>query len=148
MAARSEGTRAEQIDEAVRLIDTSVWIRSDRKRDAAMKERLKALINAGSARICWPVHTELLIGVKDEEQWTIVNEGLSAIEHVQVSDSTWRQASAWGWKLARRGQTAPLVDLLVAAAAVEANLILWTVDSDFDRIASISGLRLDRFGTP
>ena len=130
--------------DAVRLIDSSIWIHCDRKRNTHMKERLNALIIAGSARVCWPVHTELLIGVKNEAKWTTIDEGLSAIVHIPIADSTWRQASSWGWKLARRGQTAPLVDLLIAAAAVEANCMLWTSDSDFDRIASVSSLQLDR----
>lgn len=128
-----------------RLIDTSVWIRADRKRDSQVSERLKTLLRLGAARVCWPVRAELLVGVKDEQQWATLDDSLSAIDHVPVTENTWRLASKSGWKLARRGQTVPIVDLIIAAAAIEADLVLWTVDSDFDRIADVSPLQLDRF---
>jgi predicted nucleic acid-binding protein len=125
------------------LIDTSIWLRADRGRDRSVQERLKALINAGAARLCWPVHAELLVGVKDELRWTMLDEGLSALEHVPIVDSTWRLASKAGWQLARRGETVPTLDLLIAAAAIEANLVLWTADSDFERVATVTSVKLE-----
>lgn len=129
-----------------RLIDSSVWIRADRKGHEALKQRLRTLIIAGSAWICWPIRAELLMGVKSRREWTALEERLAALEHAPLNEETWRRAARLGHSLARGGQSVPLSDLLLAAAAIERDLVLWTVDADFKRIASVAPLRLDWSG--
>lgn len=73
------------LDLGPRLIDTSVWIRADRKGHDALKERLKELLIAGSVWICWPIRAELLIGVKTPERWATLNEQLEAVEQTPIS---------------------------------------------------------------
>lgn len=51
------------VDLGPRLVDTSVWIRADRKGHETLKDRLKELLVADFASICWPIRAELLIGV-------------------------------------------------------------------------------------
>jgi predicted nucleic acid-binding protein len=129
-----------------RLVDTSVWIRADSTKHIETKERLVELTVAGLAWICWPIHTELLIGVKTPERWTELDEQLSALHHAPITDDTWRQAARLGRDLARQGRTVPLTDLLIAVAALDQEIPLWTADSDFKRIASVAPLHLDWFG--
>jgi predicted nucleic acid-binding protein len=100
-----------------RLIDTSVWIRADRKGHDALRDRLRELLIAGSVRICWPIRAELLIGVKTPERWAILNEQLAALEQVPILDQTWERAARLGHQLARKGQSVPLPDLLIAHRA-------------------------------
>jgi predicted nucleic acid-binding protein len=129
-----------------RLIDTSIWIRADRKGHDALKDRLRKLLVAGSAWICWPIRAELLIGVKTPERWAILNEQLAALEQAPILDQTWEQAARLGHQLARKSQSVPLPDLLIAAAALLHSLPLWSVDSDFKRIVAVAPLDLDLFG--
>ena len=91
---------------------------------------------AGSLWICWPIRAELLIGVKTSERMAILNEQLAALE----------QAPILGHQLARKGQSVPLPDLLIAATALLHVLPLWSVDSDFKRIVAVAPLDLDLFG--
>lgn len=130
-----------------RLVDTSIWIRADRKGHGALKSRLAELTISGAAWICWPIRVELLIGVKTPDRWATLDEQLAALRHVPVTDETWHRAARLGHDLARRGQTVPLSDLLIAAAAMDLNLPLWTADTDFKRIAAVALLNLDWFGT-
>lgn len=135
------------VDPGPRLIDTSVWIRADRKGHEAVKSRLQELLVAGFVWTCWPIRAELLIGVKTVERWAILDEQLAALEQVSITESTWARAAHLGHELARKGQSVPLPDLLIAASALLHGLTLWTVDSDFKRIAAISPLKLDVFGS-
>jgi predicted nucleic acid-binding protein len=130
----------------IRLVDTSVWIRADRRKQNEFRDRLKALVIAGSAYICWPIRVELLMGAKDEEKFQALDEQFSTMRHLSMTDQTWRESAGIGRKLARTGQTVPVVDLLIAAAAIEAGMTLWTVDSDFKRVEAASGLRVDWYG--
>jgi len=134
------------VDLGPRLIDTSVWIRADRKAHDALKVRLRELLVAGSVWICWPIRAELLIGVKTPERWATLNEQLAALEQAPLSDQTWERAARLGQQLARKGQRVPLPDLLIAATALMYRLPLWSVDSDFKRIVSVAPLDLDLFG--
>ena len=129
-----------------RLVDTSIWISADRKGHGTLKSRLAELTVSGAAWICWPIRAELLIGVKTPERWTTLDEQLAALHHAPVTDDTWHRAARLGHDLARRGQTVPLSDLLIAVAAMDHDLPLWTADSDFKRIASVAPLELDWFG--
>ncbi len=133
-------------DLAPRLVDTSVWIRADRRRHEVLKERLAELLVAGSVWVSWPIRAELLIGVKTPERWASLNEQLAALEQAPVTDRTWEHAARLGHQLARKGQTVPLSDLLIAVTAIDYSLSLWSVDSDFKRIVEVAPLRLDRFG--
>lgn len=133
-------------DAGPRLVDTSVWIRADRKANKALKNRLAELTVAGVAWICWPIRAELLIGVKSQEKWAELDGELAALTHAPVTDDSWRRAALLGHTLARKGNTVPLADLLIAVCAMDHNLPLWTADSDFKRIALVAPLKLDWLG--
>lgn len=135
------------VDLGPRLVDTSVWIRADRKGHEPLRERLKELLVADFVSIRWPIRAELLIGVKTPERWEILDEQLAALEQVSITESTWSRAARLGHMLARKGQSVPLRDLLIAATGLLQGLTLWTVDTDFKRIAAVAPLDLDMFGT-
>lgn len=63
-----------------------------------------------------------------------------------MPDQTWERAAHLGHQRARKGQSVPQPDLLIAAAALLYGLPLWSVDSDFKRIAAVAPLDLDLFG--
>jgi predicted nucleic acid-binding protein len=145
-SALSAVARMPALDLGPHLIDTSVWIRADRKGHDALKDRLRELLLAGSVWICWPIRAELLIGVKTSERIAILNEQLAALEQAPLLDQTWERAARLGHQLARKGQSVPLPDLLIAATALLHGLPLWSVDSDFKRIVAVAPLDLDLFG--
>ena len=79
------------------------------------------------------------------ERWASLDEQLGALEQVSITEETWLRAARLGHMLARKGQSVPLPDLLIASTALQHDLPLWTVDADFKRIAAIAPLHLDLF---
>lgn len=132
-------------DRTIRLVDTSIWIRADRPGHDSVRTRLRRLMVEGRVAICWPIRVEWLVGVKIKEGWSVLDEQLSALDHLPATDTTWHRAARIGHELARRGQTVPLPDLVIGAAAIEHGVPLWTVDSDFQRIAKVASLPLDEW---
>jgi len=57
----------------------------------------------------------------------------------------WPRVTDYRFTLARGGFFAGLVDLVIAATALDAGLILLTRDRDFERIRTVVPIELDLF---
>ena len=60
----------------------------------------------------------------------------------------WQQAIALGQACRAIGRTVLSLDLLVAAVALHYNAVLVSFDADFEAVASVSDLRLQRLQRP
>lgn len=134
------------VDLGPRLIDTSVWIRSDRKGHEALRARLKELLVAGFVSICWPIRAELLIGVKTPERWTSLDEQLAALEQVSTTEEHGHGLPAWATSWIGRDKAFRCPICSSRPRLSQHSLPLWTVDGDFKRIATVAPLYLDWFG--
>lgn len=124
------------------LPDTSVWIQYFRSRSGAEGDRLEALIAAGEVAICGPVLAELLAGAGDSQREAIVGT-VGGLPFAGLDRASWEEVGAVGSRLRLSGQTLPLTDLAIAVAAARAGHVLWSLDSDFERIApALEGLEL------
>jgi predicted nucleic acid-binding protein len=126
------------------LADTSVWIPYFRSRTGADGDHLEALIAAGEAAICGPVLAELLGGAADAHRVAIV-ETVGDLPWAELDRASWQEIGAVAHRLRQTGQSLPLTDLMIAAAAARSGCALWSFDSDFERIAAtLEGLELYR----
>lgn len=126
------------------LPDTSVWIPYFRSSSGAEGDRLEALIEAGEVAICGPVLAELLGGADDTQRSSILDT-VGGLPWAGLDRACWQDAGAAARRLRSSGQTLPLTDLAIAAAAAHAGYALWSLDSDFERIApALDGLELYR----
>jgi predicted nucleic acid-binding protein len=116
------------------LPDTSVWIPFFRSAKGAAGDRLEALIGEGRVAICGPVLAELLGGAGDAQR-TAVMETVGSLPWAELDHASWREIGALARRLRQTGQTVPLTDLTIAVAAAHAGYALWSLDSDFERIA-------------
>ncbi|MCZ7587530.1 MAG: PIN domain-containing protein [Gaiella sp.] len=125
------------------LPDTSVWIDFFRGTDPAARE-LGRLLAGEPPPICGPILAELVAGTpadRREDVWL----ALAGLPFVDLDREAWTLAGELAYDLRRAGETVPLVDLLIAVAAVRANAALWTRDRDFLRVARVlPELRLHR----
>jgi predicted nucleic acid-binding protein len=124
------------------LPDTSVWIPYFRNRSGEEGDRLEALIGRGEAAICGPVFAELLAGAGDSQREAIVGT-VGHLPLAALDRAAWEEVGGLARRLRRSGQTLPLTDLAIAVAAARAGHVLWSLDSDFERIApALEGLEL------
>jgi predicted nucleic acid-binding protein len=116
------------------LPDTSIWIEYFRGHGAAA--RLDRLLQQDTVLSCGPVVAELLAGTAPAEQpalWLAIG----SLELVELDVAAWREAGEHARALRERGAVVPLIDLLVAVAAIRSGAALWTRDADFERIAEL-----------
>ena len=118
------------------LPDTSVWVDFSRRGERGMAAQMRELLDAGEVATCGPVAAELLAGATGEvaeRMW----EMLSSLPWAQLDRAAWRQAGAIARQLRGGGETLPLTDLAIAVAAARTGYALWSIDTDFERIAAV-----------
>jgi predicted nucleic acid-binding protein len=126
------------------LPDTSVWISYFRSSSGIDGDRLEVLVKAGEVAICGPVLAELLGGAGDTQR-TAIMETVADLPWADLEPAAWQEVGPVAHRLRQAGQTLPLTDLAIAVAAARAGYTIWSLDSDFERIAPVlDGLELYR----
>lgn len=119
------------------LADTSVLTRLGQSSVRSEVEPLLAADELGRATIS---DLEVGFSARNASEWDRLMAALARFGRVEVRDSEFRRALAVQRLLADRGLRGRKVpDLLVAAAAEAAGLVILHYDADFDHIASATG---------
>jgi predicted nucleic acid-binding protein len=118
------------------IVDTSVWVEANRHPTGSEASVLRQLIDAEDVVLARPVRVELLSGVAKKDR-TAFRRGLSALPVVWPTDDTWQQIEDWVPPAADKGQRFGISDLLIAALADELGALVWSLDSDFDRLEAL-----------
>lgn len=117
------------------LADTSIWIDYLRA-DADVRPRMKSMLEARQLMTCGPVVAELLAGVRDRQAEALW-ESLIALRWAPLPADLWLAVGEAAGELRRRGRRLPLTDVAIGVAAARAGARLWTLDSDFERVADV-----------
>jgi predicted nucleic acid-binding protein len=127
------------------LIDTSVWIKLFRAPDNDFKQTLIEAINGKDYYLSRFTQTELLQGARNEKEWTELNNYLSTQDYIDPSIQSWSHAARIYYELRRQGITVRnTIDCLIAASAIEHDLLLLHDDRDFEVIAHGTSLNETR----
>ncbi len=118
------------------LPDTSVWVDFARRGTAGGAADLRDLLDGGEVSTCGPVVAELLAGAEGEVAERI-SATLASLPWADLSPAAWRDAGVAARRLRKTGKTVPLTDLAIAVAAAHAGHVLWSFDTDFERIRSV-----------
>ena len=102
---------------------------------------LEPLLVAGEIATCGVVDLELLYSATSRTTYRALAEALRGMPRAPTDEAGVRRALEVQAMLAERSQhrAVPLPDLLVAACAERAGLTVLHYDSDFDRIAELTG---------
>jgi predicted nucleic acid-binding protein len=121
------------------LVDTSVISRLGAP---TVRDVIEPLVLAGQAGRAGITDIEVGSGSRNEREWDDAMEDLSVFGLVETTAQHLRRARQVQRLLTARSQRGRKVpDLLIAAAAEEAGLILLHYDGDFDRIAAVTSQR-------
>ena len=123
------------------LVDTNVWIayfRGDRApaQVQPVTEVLHGLIGEDRVVLCGVVEMELYSGLRENERDTLEAQ-LSALEFLETSRETFRQAGTVLSNLRRQGVTVPSPVALIAALCLQHNLTLLENDKHFEQVEGL-----------
>jgi predicted nucleic acid-binding protein len=128
------------------LVDTSVWIAVLRDTEGRITQKFRKRIGTEISVFTRFNQLELLQGARDENEWRQLDDYLSTQFYLEATESTWKEAARIYFELRRKGiSVSSPVDCCIAQIAMEANVILLHIDRDFDRIAKIRPLAVERF---
>ena len=127
------------------LVDTSAWIEFLRDTGSPVCLRVDELL-ASDLATCDPVRMELLAGARSGTHLGDLR-GLLARASAIATESVDYEAGAALYRTCRqRGETVRrLIDCLIAAVAIRAEVPVLHADSDFDVLERHTGLRLARW---
>jgi predicted nucleic acid-binding protein len=130
------------------LLDTSLWIDFTRARSpAALKQFIAPFVLDPQAHLAEPVLFEVLRSARPEEARQLEAQ-FATLPTLPTPSDLWQRAIALGQACRQIGRTLLSLDLLVAAVALHHNAVLVSFDADFEAIASVSELRLQRLQRP
>ena len=124
------------------LIDTSAWVEFLRDTGSAVCDRVDALL-AGEMATCDPVRMEVLAGARGAAHLRDLQRMLARASTVAVRPNDYDDAARL-YRTCRAGGETPrrLVDCLIAAVAIRADVAVLHADADYDVLARHTTLRV------
>lgn len=125
------------------VVDTSVWINAFRDRNSSEARRLSQLLDDDEVAIAIPIRIEILSGARRADTARL-SRMLSALPTFFPSEATWRRIEQWLGTIKNAGDRFGVGDLLIAAIGAEHQASVWSLDSDFSRMARLKLIEIYR----
>ena len=124
------------------LIDKSALARMSHPQ---VQARLVPILEAGEAATCAVIDLEVLYLTRNATDHVRTRRRrVLAYRHVELTEAMFQRAIEVQGLLALRGRhRVPIPDLIIAAAAEHAGMVLLHCDADFDRIAAVTGQAME-----
>jgi predicted nucleic acid-binding protein len=123
------------------LIDTSAWVEFLRDTGSPVCERVDGLLDSRIAT-CDAVRMEVLAGARDQEHLQQLRRLLARATLLPTESVDYDSAAALYRSCRAQGKTVrKLIDCLIAAVAIRANVSILHLDEDFASMAAVTALR-------
>lgn len=120
------------------VIDTNVWIEFLKRPTSAVGNHLGDLLRQNRAALVGIVLTEVLRGIRNDDQRLLVNEVLDGVAYFETTRSIFARAGEIARKMDVAGHPIPTNDALIGAVAIEGNHEIFTLDRrHFERIPGV-----------
>ena len=125
------------------LVDTSVWSLALRhKKQYETTDKLADLILSSLVVMIGPVRQELLSGISNEDTFLQLKTKLQAFDDFAITMHDYETAAQFYNICREYGVQGSHIDFLICAVAHNNNLLIFTVDKDFDHFAKYLPIRL------
>lgn len=125
------------------LIDTSAWVEFLRDTGSPACRRVDELLALDIAT-CDPIRMEVLSGARDEQHLQQLRRLLARAATLPTEPKDYEMAAALYRSCRQQGRIVrKLIDCLIAAVAIRADLPVLHRDSDFDVLAQYTAIRID-----
>jgi predicted nucleic acid-binding protein len=125
---------------ATYLIDTSAW---HRRANPAVAQRWAELLTADEVSITEPIRVEVLYSARSSDEYEELSEELDGLHQARCGNAEMQRALDVQRLLAHQGvlhhRSVRIPDLLIAATAERAGLVVLHYDEDYDRVAALTG---------
>ena len=122
-------------------VDTSVWVAAQRHPAGDMARTLLSLLDADEVALALPVRLELWAGIAKADRRGFAR-AFSALPVLIPTEQTWQPLADWIVRAAEAGQRFASTDLLIARLADEIGALVWSLDSEFARLARLKFVRM------
>ena len=123
------------------FVDTSVWIAALRRADSRESLHLSELLDLDEVALAVVVRLEILAGTSRKDLPRL-RRNLAALPTFSPTQRTWSTMEDWVEQAAFAGHRFGIADLLIGALAQERGASIWSLDSDFERLAGLGFIRL------
>ena len=124
------------------FIDTSAWIEFLRDTGSPVCDLVDELL-AREIAICDAVRMEVLAGARDESHLISLRRLLARATMIPTQATDYEDAAALYRRCRRQGETVrKLIDCLIAAVAIRADIPILHSDADFEALARHTELRI------
>jgi predicted nucleic acid-binding protein len=126
------------------LVDTCIWSQVLRHKspDTGLTKKLQELVQNSRVAIIGPIRQELLSGMPQIKQFNELKETLSSFEDLPLTTEHYEKAAEFCNICRRKGVQGSTIDFLICAVAVMENLVIFTIDKDFENYKKYLPLRL------
>lgn len=126
------------------LIDTSAWVEFLRDTGSPVCARVDGVLDHDIST-CHPIRMEVLAGARDELHLADLRRLLARASILPTEPIDYEEAAALYRKCRRGGETVrKLIDCLIAAVAIRADVPVLHSDADFDVLARWTSLRVEQ----
>lgn len=119
------------------LVDSSVFIETQRRPNSGVARELAALLMNGEASVTGAVIMEYVQGARSDSEINFLIERLSSVDYLDTDQQVWIIAGQLSNRLMRSGQTLADFDVIIAATAIRHDVPLYTLDKGFERVAEL-----------
>jgi predicted nucleic acid-binding protein len=127
------------------VVDTGVWARFLRVKpmpgDPQVAE-FRRLREEGAVVLIGPIRQEILSGAAPRERFDLLREILRAFPEVALRAEDYEQAAEFYNLCRSKGEQSTNVDLLLCAVSARHRVAIYSLDSDFVRLAKLLPITL------
>jgi predicted nucleic acid-binding protein len=125
------------------VVDTSIWVAALRAGSGEEALHLRELLDADEVALPVAVRAEILSGARATDRIRL-RRSLSALPVLYPNAVSWNLIDRWIDQAAEAGERFGFADLLIGALAAQSGAAVWSLDSDFARMARVGLLEIHK----